>query len=419
MWYNNLCFVLGGFCMGRKKKVQEIQAEKIQDLTANVRDYLNIEGDITSEQILEYLKHEISEKIKNDPNFNTDKLSNYLDQYDLSDDDNSALLDYFYPQLENMEEQSQEINEENIEEDFDNTEKEEEAFNPELELYNYDEDVKFQDNVKQYLRDIGKYPVLKNREEEIVLAQRILKGDKAAKDKLIMSNTKLVVSIAKKYVNHGMAFLDLIQEGNLGLMKAVDKFDYTRGFKFSTYATWWIRQSITRALADQSRTIRIPVHMVDNINTINKTKRTLVQRLNRDPTLKEIAEEMDNKFSPEKIQEILNYALDPVSLEKPVGEEDDSHVSDFIEDKDNMSPSDYADEAEKNAALDSILKELTDREERVIRLRYGIPNGTPYTLEEVGKEFGVTRERIRQIEAKALKKLKHPTRAKALKDFRN
>lgn len=405
--------------MGRKKKVQEIQAEKIQDLTANVRDYLNIEGDITSEHILEYLKHEISEKIKNDPNFNTDKLSNYLDQYDLSDDDNSALLDYFYPQLENMEEQSQEINEENIEEDFDNTEKEEEAFNPELELYNYDEDVKFQDNVKQYLRDIGKYPVLKNREEEIVLAQRILKGDKAAKDKLIMSNTKLVVSIAKKYVNHGMAFLDLIQEGNLGLMKAVDKFDYTRGFKFSTYATWWIRQSITRALADQSRTIRIPVHMVDNINTINKTKRTLVQRLNRDPTLKEIAEEMDNKFSPEKIQEILNYALDPVSLEKPVGEENDSHVSDFIEDKDNMSPSDYADEAEKNAALDSILKELTDREERVIRLRYGIPNGTPYTLEEVGKEFGVTRERIRQIEAKALKKLKHPTRAKALKDFRN
>lgn len=405
--------------MGRKKKVQEIQAEKIQDLTANVRDYLNIEGDITSEHILEYLKHEISEKIKNDPNFNTDKLSNYLDQYDLSDDDNSALLDYFYPQLENMEEQSQEINEENIEEDFDNTEKEEEAFNPELELYNYDEDVKFQDNVKQYLRDIGKYPVLKNREEEIVLAQRILKGDKAAKDKLIMSNTKLVVSIAKKYVNHGMAFLDLIQEGNLGLMKAVDKFDYTRGFKFSTYATWWIRQSITRALADQSRTIRIPVHMVDNINTINKTKRTLVQRLNRDPTLKEIAEEMDNKFSPEKIQEILNYALDPVSLEKPVGEEDDSHVSDFIEDKDNMSPSDYADEAEKNAALDSILKELTDREERVIRLRYGIPNGTPYTLEEVGKEFGVTRERIRQIEAKALKKLKHPTRTKALKDFRN
>lgn len=405
--------------MGRKKKVQEIQAEKIQDLTANVRDYLNIEGDITSEHIIEYLKHEISEKIKNDPNFNTDKLSSYLDQYDLSDDDNSALLDYFYPQLENMDEQSQEINEENIEEDFDNTEKEEEAFNPELELYNYDEDVKFQDNVKQYLRDIGKYPVLKNREEEIVLAQRILKGDKAAKDKLIMSNTKLVVSIAKKYVNHGMAFLDLIQEGNLGLMKAVDKFDYTRGFKFSTYATWWIRQSITRALADQSRTIRIPVHMVDNINTINKTKRTLVQRLNRDPTLKEIAEEMDNKFSPEKIQEILNYALDPVSLEKPVGEEDDSHVSDFIEDKDNMSPSDYADEAEKNAALDSILKELTDREERVIRLRYGIPNGTPYTLEEVGKEFGVTRERIRQIEAKALKKLKHPTRAKALKDFRN
>lgn len=405
--------------MGRKKKVQEIQAEKIQDLTANVRDYLNIEGDITSEHILEYLKHEISEKIKNDPNFNTEKLSDYLDQYDLSDDDNSALLDYFYPQLENMEEQSQEINEENIEEDFDNTEKEEETFNPELELYNYDEDVKFQDNVKQYLRDIGKYPVLKNREEEIVLAQRILKGDKAAKDKLIMSNTKLVVSIAKKYVNHGMAFLDLIQEGNLGLMKAVDKFDYTRGFKFSTYATWWIRQSITRALADQSRTIRIPVHMVDNINTINKTKRTLVQRLNRDPTLKEIAEEMDNKFSPEKIQEILNYALDPVSLEKPVGEEDDSHVSDFIEDKDNMSPSDYADEAEKNAALDSILKELTDREERVIRLRYGIPNGTPYTLEEVGKEFGVTRERIRQIEAKALKKLKHPTRAKALKDFRN
>ena len=280
------------------------------------------------------------------------------------------------------------------------------------------EGISVDDPVRMYLREIGKIPLL-SYDKELELAKRILEGDEEAKQELAEANLRLVVSIAKKYVGRGMLFLDLIQEGNMGLIKAVEKFDYTKGFKFSTYATWWIRQAITRALADQARTIRLPVHMVETMNKITRAQRKLVQKLNRDPTAEEISEELQGLYSPDRIREIQQFALDPLSLEKPVGEEEDSHVGDFIEDKDNETPSEYADNSLLKDKIDEVLKELTDREERVLRLRYGLDDGRTHTLEEVGKEFNVTRERIRQIEAKALKKLRHPTRAKQLKDYRN
>ena len=279
-------------------------------------------------------------------------------------------------------------------------------------------DLKNADPVRQYLHAIGAYQVLKTKEDEVRLAKRVLVGDQEAKDELIQCNLKLVVSIAKHYTGRGMEFLDLIQEGNMGLIKAVDKFDYTRGFKFSTYATWWIRQAITRALADQARTIRIPVHMVETINKITRTQRKLTQQLNREPTAEEISEAMEGAFSADRIREIQQIALEPLSLEKPVGEEDDSHIGDFVVDKDNESPYDYANRSMETERINEVLSQLTDREARVIRLRYGLEDGRTHTLEEVGKEFSVTRERIRQIEAKALKKLRHPSRSRLLKDFR-
>jgi RNA polymerase primary sigma factor len=263
-----------------------------------------------------------------------------------------------------------------------------------------------------------KYPMIEITDELYQLKEKVDAGT-YSKNLLIQCNLKLVVSIAKHYVNRGMEFLDLIQEGNLGLMKAVDKFDYTRGFKFSTYATWWIRQAITRALADQARTIRIPVHMVETINKITRAQRKLVQKLNRDPTAEEISEELGGAWSASRIREIQQIALDPLSLEKPVGEEEDSHVGDFIEDKENISPYEYANRTLETERINEVLSQLTDRESRVIKLRYGLDDGRTHTLEEVGKEFNVTRERIRQIEAKALKKLRHPARAKLLKDFKN
>ena len=285
--------------------------------------------------------------------------------------------------------------------------------------YNLATDVKTSDSVKQYMHDFGFYDVIKSKEDEAELAKRILDGDEKAREELIVRNLKLVVSIAKKFVNHGLPLLDLIQEGNIGLMKAVEKFDYTRGYKFSTYATWWIRQAITRALADQSRTIRIPVHMVENINRMLKAQRTLIQKLNRDPTPEEIAKEMGSDMDAKKVCEMQQMSLDPLSLEKPVGEEEDSRVGDFIEDKDNLSPEDYASKMLLKERINEVLSELTPREEKVIRLRYGLDDGRSHTLEEVGKEFNVTRERIRQIEAKAIKKMRHPSRAKLLKDFRD
>lgn len=274
---------------------------------------------------------------------------------------------------------------------------------------------KINDPVKMYLKEIGQIPLL-DPKEEIAIAKRIQEGDPEAKQILISSNLRLVVSIAKKYVGRGMLFLDLIQEGNCGLIKAVDKFDYQKGFKFSTYATWWIRQSITRAIADQARTIRIPVHMVETINKLTRIQRQLVQDLGRDPLPEEIAEKMEN-ITADKVRDIQKIALDPVSLETPIGEEDDSHLGDFIEDKDTLSPDEYTNNQLLKEELDAVLSGLTDREEQVLRLRFGLVDGRTRTLEEVGKVFNVTRERIRQIEAKAIRKLKKPKRSKRLKDF--
>ena len=270
------------------------------------------------------------------------------------------------------------------------------------------------DPVRMYLKDIGKIPLL-SAERETYLAEQITLGNKAAKDELIEANLRLVVSIAKRHVGKGMYFLDLIQEGNLGLIKAVEKFDYSKGYKFSTYATWWIRQAITRAIADQARTIRIPVHMVETIHKVSRTARQLLQELGREPTTDEIAERLS--LTAEKVREIMKIAQDPVSLETPIGEEEDSHLGDFVEDMDSPAPSDSASYSLLREQLTNILHTLTDREESVIRLRFGLDDGRPRTLEEVGRQFKITRERIRQIEAKALRKLRHPSRARHLRGF--
>ena len=274
--------------------------------------------------------------------------------------------------------------------------------------------VNVDDPVRMYIREIGKIPLL-TFDEELDLAKKILEGDEDAKKKLAESNLRLVVSIAKKYVGRGMLFLDLIQEGNMGLIKAVEKFDYTKGFKFSTYATWWIRQAITRAIADQARTIRIPVHMVETINKLIRTSRHLLQQLGREPTPEEIAEEME--IPVEKVAEIQKIAQDPVSLETPIGEEDDSHLGDFIQDEDSPAPHDAASYTLLKEQLEEVMSTLTPREAKVLKLRFGLEDGKSRTLEEVGSQFNVTRERIRQIEAKALRKLRHPSRSKKLRDY--
>ncbi len=285
----------------------------------------------------------------------------------------------------------------------------------EIDLTNI-EGVNIDDPVRMYLREIGKISLL-NYEQELELAQRILQGDEEAKQKLTESNLRLVVSIAKKYVGRGMLFLDLIQEGNMGLIKAVEKFDYTKGYKFSTYATWWIRQAITRAIADQARTIRIPVHMVETINKLIRTSRHLLQQNGREPSPEEIAAEME--IPVEKVMEIQKIAQDPVSLETPIGEEDDSHLGDFIQDEDSPAPQDSAAYTLLREQLEEVMSTLTTREAKVLKLRFGLEDGKARTLEEVGKEFMVTRERIRQIEAKALRKLRHPSRSKKLRDYMN
>ena len=301
-----------------------------------------------------------------------------------------------------------------LEPDLDDLKEVEDIKLEDLDMNNAIEGVSIDDPVRMYLREIGRIPLL-NFEEELELAERVLEGDEEAKQKLAESNLRLVVSIAKKYVGRGMLFLDLIQEGNMGLIKAVEKFDYKKGYKFSTYATWWIRQAITRAIADQARTIRIPVHMVETINKLIRTSRHLLQMLGREPSPEEIAEEME--IPVEKVMEIQKIAQDPVSLETPIGEEDDSHLGDFIPDDESPAPHDSAAYTLLKEQLEEVMSTLTPREAKVLKLRFGLEDGKARTLEEVGKEFQVTRERIRQIEAKALRKLRHPSRSKRLKDY--
>ena len=299
--------------------------------------------------------------------------------------------------------------------DVEELEKVEDIKVEDINTMNFD-GINIDDPVRMYLREIGKIPLL-SFDEELELAKRVINGDEEAKQKLAESNLRLVVSIAKKYVGRGMLFLDLIQEGNMGLIKAVEKFDYTKGYKFSTYATWWIRQAITRAIADQARTIRIPVHMVETINKLIRTSRHLLQQLGREPTPEEIAQEME--IPVEKVMEIQKIAQDPVSLETPIGEEDDSHLGDFIQDEDSPAPQDSAAYTLLKEQLEEVMNTLTPREAKVLKLRFGLEDGRARTLEEVGRDFQVTRERIRQIEAKALRKLRHPSRSKKLKDYMN
>ncbi len=334
------------------------------------------------------------------------EISDKLEELDLD----IAQIDKIY---EHLEKQGIEIVG-NLEEDLDIIDEEIEITQEELDDMSVPDGVSIDDPVRMYLKEIGKVPLLSTA-EETELAQKMAEGDKAAKRKLAEANLRLVVSIAKRYVGRGMLFLDLIQEGNLGLIKAVDKFDYTKGYKFSTYATWWIRQAITRAIADQARTIRIPVHMVETINKLVRVSRQLVQELGRDPMPEEIARELN--MPVDKVGEIMKIAQEPVSLETPIGEEEDSHLGDFIQDDDAPAPSDAATFTLLKEQLVDVLGTLTPREEKVLRLRFGLDDGRARTLEEVGKKFNVTRERIRQIEAKALRKLRHPSRSRKLKDY--
>ena len=318
-------------------------------------------------------------------------------------------------QLEHLYEKLEELNVDVIDEDVEQVDNTELTDSEETEYdISMPENINIDDPVRMYLKEIGKVPLL-TAEEEVELATRMAEGDESAKQKLAEANLRLVVSIAKRYVGRGMLFLDLIQEGNLGLIKAVEKFDYQKGYKFSTYSTWWIRQAITRAIADQARTIRIPVHMVETINKLIRVSRQLLQQYGRDPLPEELAKEMN--ISEEKVREILKIAQEPVSLETPIGEEEDSHLGDFIPDDDAPAPAEAAAFTLLKEQLMDVLDTLTPREEKVLKLRFGLEDGRARTLEEVGKEFQVTRERIRQIEAKALRKLRHPSRSKKLRDF--
>ncbi|RZT22322.1 RNA polymerase RpoD-like sigma 70 subunit [Fictibacillus sp. BK138] len=364
------------------------------------------EGELTIDQV----KEQLVEAGKKRGRLTYTEITGKLAPFEQDSDQ----MDEFYHYLEEQGVEVAEASEDSDDEDDPKFEMEKDEEEFDLNDLSVPPGVKINDPVRMYLKEIGRVDLL-SADEEIELAKRIENGDEEAKRRLAEANLRLVVSIAKRYVGRGMLFLDLIQEGNMGLIKAVEKFDYDKGFKFSTYATWWIRQAITRAIADQARTIRIPVHMVETINKLIRVQRQLLQDLGREPSPEEIGAEME--LTPEKVREILKIAQEPVSLETPIGEEDDSHLGDFIEDQDALAPSEAAAYELLKEQLEDVLDTLTDREENVLRLRFGLDDGRTRTLEEVGKVFGVTRERIRQIEAKALRKLRHPSRSKRLKDF--
>ncbi len=351
---------------------------------------------------------DLVEKGKNGGSISNEDLLDAISGYQDFDMDQ---IDKIY---ETLESNGIEITDEISSDKFADLESEVEQMISSEEIERMQEGLAIDDPVRMYLKEIGKVPLLE-ADEEIVLAEKMMQGDERAKNKIVEANLRLVVSIAKKHVGKGMQFLDLIQEGNLGLMKAVDKFDYAKGFKFSTYATWWIRQAITRAIADQARTVRIPVHMVETIHKVSRVSRQLLQELGREPSSEEIAEVIG--MTPEKVRDTMKYALEPVSLETPIGEEEDSHLGDFIPDEDSPAPSDAASYTLLKEQLNEVLHTLTPREEQVLKLRFGLLDGRTRTLEEVGKEFDITRERIRQIEAKALRKLRHPSRSKRLRDY--
>ena len=385
------------------EKDQELKEEKAED-TTEVKANTNAKPALSEEET-EKIKRVI-DQLKKKGQVTYEELATQLGNID---------PDKIEKVFETFEQMGVKVGDEleDIEPDAEDLEEVEDISVEDLDMDNMD-GISIDDPVRMYLREIGKIPLL-SYEEELELAKRILNNDEEAKKKLTESNLRLVVSIAKKYVGRGMLFLDLIQEGNMGLIKAVDKFDYTKGFKFSTYATWWIRQAITRAIADQARTIRIPVHMVETINKLIRTSRHLLQQNGREPTPEEIAADME--ISVDKVLEIQKIAQDPVSLETPIGEEDDSHLGDFIQDDDSPSPQDAASYTMLKEQLEDVMRTLTPREAKVLRLRFGLDDGKARTLEEVGKQFNVTRERIRQIEAKALRKLRHPSRSKKLKEY--
>jgi len=368
--------------------------------------------ELEAEFTLDQVKDQLIEHGKKRSSLNYKDIMEKLSPFDQDPEQ----MEEFYEQLSDLgievvNENDEEVTTLRQSEDNEGSDNEDFSFDDDLSL---PPGIKINDPVRMYLKEIGRVPLL-SADDEVELAMRIKNGDEEAKRRLAEANLRLVVSIAKRYVGRGMLFLDLIQEGNMGLIKAVEKFDHNKGFKFSTYATWWIRQAITRAIADQARTIRIPVHMVETINKLIRVSRQLLQELGREPSPEEIAAEME--LTVEKVREIMKIAQEPVSLETPIGEEDDSHLGDFIEDQEALAPADAAAYELLKEQLEDVLDTLTEREENVLRLRFGLDDGRTRTLEEVGKVFGVTRERIRQIEAKALRKLRHPSRSKRLKDF--
>ena len=402
----------------KKEKVEKVEKAEKTTKKAKTENRKEVEKNIESENINK--NEEQDEQVKNEKVnkiLEKAKAKGKITYGDLAkelDDANAEQIDKVFDAFEKM---GVSLNDDLDEEpDIDDLKEVEDLKLDEITADTNYEGINVDDPVRMYLREIGRIPLL-TFDQELDLAKRILKGDEEAKKELAESNLRLVVSIAKKYVGRGMLFLDLIQEGNMGLIKAVEKFDYTKGFKFSTYATWWIRQAITRAIADQARTIRIPVHMVETINKLIRTSRHLLQQLGREPTPEEIAAEME--IPVEKVMEIQKIAQDPVSLETPIGEEDDSHLGDFIQDEDSPAPQDSAAYTMLKEQLEEVMNTLTPREAKVLKLRFGLEDGKARTLEEVGREFDVTRERIRQIEAKALRKLRHPSRSKKLRDYMN